>query len=264
MPKTEEQHRQDILDVGKLIYQKGWIAANDGNISVRLDDRRILCTCTGVSKGMMTVGDVIICDLEGNKINGARERTTEIAMHLTIYRMRPDVSAVVHAHPPVATGFAVAGRPLTLALLPEVIVSLGCVPLAEYGLPGTPALSDGMLPYIPKYGAILLGNHGSVCYGEDVYKAFFKMETVEHFARVTLVAELLGGPRVLPRHEVGKLFAARARYGVTSQNRMEPGRPIVAEDNAAEDVEDRGRLSGTRDELIALVDEALRSRGLLT
>jgi L-fuculose-phosphate aldolase len=116
----------------------------------------------------------------------------------------------------------------------------------------------------PKYDAILLGNHGSVCFGEDVYKAFFKMETVEHFARVTLVAELLGGPRVLPRHEVGKLFEARARYGVTSHNRMEPGRPIVAEDNAAEDVEDRGRLSITRDELIALVDEALRSRGLLT
>src|SRR6202044_1022401 len=114
MPKTEEQYRQDILDVGKLIYQKGWVAANDGNISVRLDDRRILCTCTGVSKGMMTPADVIVCDLAGNKIDGARERTTEIAMHLTIYRMRPDVSAIVHAHPPVATGFAVAGRPLTM------------------------------------------------------------------------------------------------------------------------------------------------------
>ncbi len=230
MPKTEEQHRQDIIDVGKLIYQKGWVAANDGNISVRLDDRRILCTCTGVSKGMMTPADIITCDLDGNRICGARERTSEIAMHLTIYHMRPDVSAVVHAHPPVATGFAVAGRPLTMALLPEVIVSLGCVPLADYGLPGTTALTDGMLPYIPKYDAILLANHGSVCYGEDLYKAFFKMETVEHFARVTLVAELLGGPRVLPRHEVGKLFEARARYGVTSQNPMEAGRPLVAED----------------------------------
>ncbi len=230
MPKTEEQHRQDIIDVGKLIYQKGWVAANDGNISVRLDDRRILCTCTGVSKGMMTPTDIIICDLDGNRICGTRERTSEIAMHLTIYHMRPDVSAVVHAHPPVATGFAVAGRPLTMALLPEVIVSLGCVPLADYGLPGTTALTDGMLPYIPKYDAILLANHGSVCYGEDLYKAFFKMETVEHFARVTLVAELLGGPRVLPRHEVGKLFEARARYGVTSQNPMEAGRPLVAED----------------------------------
>lgn len=236
MAKTEEQHRQDILDVGKLIYQKGWVAANDGNISVRVDERRILCTCTGVSKGMMTPDDLIVCDPEGNKISGARDRTTEIAMHLTIYRMRPDISAIVHAHPPVATGFAVAGRALDKALLPEVIVSLGCVPLAEYGLPGTPALTDGMLPYIPKYDAILLANHGSVCYGEDVYKAFFKMEIVEHFARVTLVAELLGGPNVLPKQEVRKLFEARGRYGVQSQNCMEHGRPVVAEDRAGEDI----------------------------
>jgi L-fuculose-phosphate aldolase len=260
MAKSEQQHRQDILDVGKLIYQKGWTAANDGNISVRLDDHRILCTCTGVSKGMMTPADVIVCDLAGNKIDGARERTTEIAMHLTIYEMRPDVSAVVHAHPPVATGFAVAGRPLNLALLPEVIVSLGCVPLAEYGLPGTPALSAGMLPYIPKYDAILLANHGSVCYGEDLYKAFFKMETVEHFARITLVAELLGGAKVLPRHEVAKLFDSRERYGVKSHARMESGQPVVAEDIDAV----REKAPITREDLIAIIDEALRSRGVLT
>lgn len=273
MAKTEEQHRQDILAVGKLIYQKGWVAANDGNISVRLDSQRILCTCTGVSKGMMQPSDVIVCDLEGNKIQGLGERTTEIAMHLTIYRLRPDISAIVHAHPPVATGFAVAGRPLNLAILPEVIVSLGCVPLAEYGLPGTTALTDGMLPYIPKYDAMLLGNHGSVAYSEDVYKAFFKMETVEHFARVTLVAELLGGPKMLSRHEVRKLFEARGRYGVKSRNCFEPGQPVVAEDRAAEDADEASggtgplneeRLSITRDELIALVDEALRLRGVLT
>jgi L-fuculose-phosphate aldolase len=119
-----------------------------------------------------------------------------------------------------------------------------------------------MLPYIPQYDPILLGNHGSVCYGEDVYKAFFKMETVEHFARVALVADLLGGPRVLPRHEMGKLFEARARYGVTSHNRMEPSRPIVAQDNAAQDLEDHGRLTITRAGLIALLDEALRSQRL--
>src|ERR1700722_14912785 len=234
MAKTEQQYRQDILDVGKLIYQKGWDAAKDGNISVRLDERRILCTCTGVSKGMMTPADVVVCDLDGNKIDGAGERTTETPIPPTFSKTPPPVSPVVHAHPPVATGFAGAGRPLDLALLPEVIVGLGCVPLAEYGLPGTAALTDGMLPFIPKYDAILLGNHGSVCYGEDVYKAFFKMETVEHFARVTLVAELLGGPRVLSKHEVGQLFEARGRYGVKSHNRMEPGRPVVAEDKVAE------------------------------
>lgn len=256
MAKTEAQHRQDILDVGRLIYQKGWVASNDGNISVRLDDGRILCTCTGVSKGMMTPADLIVCDLAGNKMEGARDCTTEIAMHLTIYEMRPDVAAIVHAHPPVATGFAVAGRPLNQAVLPEVIVNLGCVPLAAYGLPGTPALAAGMVPFIPHYDAILLANHGSVCYGDDVYKAFFKMETVEHYARITLVAELLGGPKMLPKREVQELFEARGRYGVKSHNRMEPGWPLVAEDAAPPT--ERPRV--TRDELVALIDEALRAR----
>jgi L-fuculose-phosphate aldolase len=259
MAKTEREHRQDIVDVGKLVHEKGWVAANDGNISIRLDEDRILCTCTGISKGMMTPDDLIVCDLAGNQLEGTRERTSELAMHLRIYQMRPDVMSVVHAHPVVATGFAVAGRPLTLALLPEVIIGLGCVPLAEYGTPGTPALADGMLPYISKYDAILLSNHGLVCYGEDVYNAFFKMDTVEHFARITLVAELLGGPKILPKQEVDKLFGARSRYGVKSQSGMEPGRPVVAEDGESSGE----RFSLTRDDLIALVEDALRARGML-
>jgi L-fuculose-phosphate aldolase len=257
--KTEKEYRQDIVDVGKLVYQKGWVAANDGNISIRLEHNRILCTCTGISKGMMTPDDLIICDLDGNKLEGSRERTTEIAMHLTIYQMRPDIFSVVHAHPPVATGFAVAGRGLTQALLPEVVIGLGCVPLAEYGLPGTPALTEGMLPYIPKYDAILMGNHGCVSYGEDVYKAFFKMETVEHFARISLVAELLGGPKILPKEEVDKLLDSRTRYGVKSRASLEPGCPVVAEDVETQ----QERFQVTREELIALVDEALRARGAL-
>lgn len=230
MATTEREHREEICRIGRLVFEKGWVAANDGNITIRLDSERFLCTPTGVCKGMMQPEDLIIADRAGNKVEGRGECTSEFGMHLTIYELRPDVGAVVHAHPPVATGFAVAGRPLNLALLPEVVVNLGCVPLAEYGLPGTSALTQGMLPYIPKYDAILLANHGSVCYGEDVYQAFFKMETVEHFARVTLVAELLGGPKVLPEQEVRKLFDARGRYGVRSRNGMEPKHPIVAED----------------------------------
>ncbi len=201
MSKTERELRQDIIEVGRLVFQKGWVAANDGNISVRLDQDRVLCTPTGVCKGMMHPDDLIICDMQGNKIQGRLERTSEVAMHLTVYGMRPDIRGVVHAHPPVATGFAAAGRPLNLALLPEVIIGLGCVPLAGYGLPGTNELTDPMIPYIPKYDALLMANHGSVCYGEDVWKAFFRMETVEHFARISLVAELLGGPTVLPRRK---------------------------------------------------------------
>lgn len=230
MPKSEREYRQDIVDVGRLVYQKGWVAANDGNISIRLDPDRILATPTAVSKGMMHVDDLIVVDSKGAKIEGVRDPTSEIAMHLTIYELRPDIHAVVHAHPPVATGFATAGRPLNLALLPEVVIGLGCVPLAEYGLPGTPELAESILPHIPRYDAIMMSNHGVVCYGSDVYEAFFRMETVEHFARISLVAELLGGPKVLPRAEVNKLFNSRSRYGVKTRADASPGLPVVAED----------------------------------
>ena len=232
MSKTEQEYRQDIVEVSHLVYEKGWVAANDGNISVRLDEHRILCTPTAVSKGRVTAEDLIICDLNGKKLAGTRERTSEIAMHLTIYSLRPDVYGVVHAHPPVATGYATAGRPLNLALLPEVVIYLGSVPLASYGLPGTPALTEGMLPLIPKYDALLMQNHGSVSYGRDVWQAFYRMEMVEHFARINFVAEMLGGPKVLPRVEVEKLFEARKRYNVNCHNGLEPGMPVVAEDLA--------------------------------
>src|ERR1700722_16604290 len=209
MVKTEREYREDIVEVGRLMFQKGWVAANDGNVSIRLDAERILATPTGISKGMMQPDDLIVVAPNGDKISGRRERTTEIAMHLKIFELRPDIHAVVHAHPPVTTGFATAGRALNMALLPEVVIGLGCVPLVAYGLPGTPELTDPMLPLIPKYDALMMANHGAVCYGEDVFKAYFKMETMEHFARIQLVAELLGGPKVLPRAEGDKLLACR-------------------------------------------------------
>jgi L-fuculose-phosphate aldolase len=198
--------------------------------------------------------------------------------------LRPDIKAVVHAHPPVATGFATAGRQLNLALLPEVIIGLGCVPLADYGLPGTDALTEPMLPLIPKFDALLMANHGAVCYGEDVFKAYFKMETMEHFARIQLVAELLGGPKVLPRVEVDKLLDARTRYGVKSRSAGEANCPMSAEDAAggrscgisggAPSGTAGGTAGGTaprggeehfyvsRSELVQMVEEALKARGL--
>lgn len=250
------EHRLSICEVGRWMYERGWVASNDGNISIRLEDGCLLATPTGISKGRMQPEDLIICSMEGEKLEGTRAVTSEIAMHTTVYSMRPDVCAVVHAHPPVSTGFAVAGRALTLAILPEVIVGLGCVPLAGYGLPGTPELTEGMVPYIPKYDALLMANHGAVCYSSDVHSAYYKMETVEHCARITLVAELLGGPKVLPREEVNKLFAARERYGVASRSGMEPGYPVVAEDLQPNEE----KISMTKAELISLVDEVLRTR----
>lgn len=268
MPQTEQQFREDIVRIGRYMSEKGWIAACEGNISVRLPDGRILATPSGVCKGRLAEHDMILCDADGHKIEGAREPTSEMGMHLAVYRTRADVHAVVHAHPPVATGFAVAGRELNLGLLPEVIVGLGSVPLAQYGTPGTPAMSEGMLPYLERYDALLLANHGAVTWGEDVFQAFFRMDTVEHLARITLVAELLGRPRLLPRAEIEKLYAARARYGVTSPNRFEPGCPLAAEDmpDACESTSNREERSSfprelTRERLLALIDEALKVRG---
>jgi L-fuculose-phosphate aldolase len=260
MQKTEREHRDDIVQIGRLMFQKGWVASNDGNITIRLDAERILATPTGMCKGMMHPDDLIVLDRQGNKISGRRERTTEINMHLTVYDLRPDVRAVVHAHPPVSTGFALAGKPLNLALLPEVIIAFGCVPIAEYGLPGTPALTEPMKPLIPKHNALLMANHGSVCYGEDVFQAYFRMETVEHSARIQLVAELLGGPNVLPRVEVDKLLDSRTRYGVKSLASGGPACPVVAEEAGNEGSEEG--IWVTRTELIGLVDEALRAHGV--
>jgi L-fuculose-phosphate aldolase len=230
MGKSEQEYREDLIRVCRLIYDKGWVAMNDGNVSIRLDESRILCTPTAVSKGFVGPEDLIVCDASGNKVYGHRERTSELAMHTTIYSLRPDIRSVVHAHPPVATGFAAAGRALDKALLPEVVIHLGAVPLASYGLPGTPALSEGMLPFIPNYDAVLLENHGCTTWGTDVWQAFFRMEMVEHFARITFVAEMMGGAKALSREETSKLFDARARYNVNSRARMEPGMPLVAED----------------------------------
>jgi L-fuculose-phosphate aldolase len=255
-----------------LVFQKGWVAANDGNITIRMDAERILATPTGVCKGMMQPDDLIVLDMKGNKISGRLQGTTEIAMHTTVYGLRPDVKAVVHAHPPVATGFATAGRQLNLALLPEVVIGLGCVPLADYGLPGTDALTEGMLPLIPKFDALLMANHGAVCYGEDVFKAYFKMETMEHFARIQMVAELLGGPKVLPRGEVDKLLDARTRYGVKSRSAGEPNCPMALEDagsgscgGGTSNTAPRGQEEHfyvSRSELVQIVEEALKARGL--
>lgn len=265
---NEQQLRADIVEIGKYAWQKGWVAANDGNISVRLGDTgTFLCTPTGISKGMMTPGDLIIVDTSGKKVEGTRERTSEIMMHLTVYAMRPEINAVVHFHPPLSTGFALAGRGLTEAILPEVIVNLGCVPLAPYGLPGTPALSESLKPYIPSYDAILMGNHGAVCYASDLWKAYFRMETVEHTARIALVAEQLGGAKVLPREEVAKLFDSRSRYGIDTKNTAQPGCPAAAEDLAAgvgcsvtsssSSGTDEEKFEFTRAELIALINQAV-------
>ncbi len=209
--KTEREHREEIVRIGKLLHERGYVAATDGNISVRLNGR-ILTTPTGMSKGMMTVEDLVLTDLDGNKLDGRRNVSSEIGMHLMIYRLRPEVKAVVHAHPPTATGYAAAGVPLNAALCSEVVIALGSVPLARYGTPGTPELADALEPLVPNHNAILMANHGVVTYADDLLRAYMKMETVEHFAKIALVTHVLGRQQPLSDEEMGKLLIVREKY----------------------------------------------------
>jgi L-fuculose-phosphate aldolase len=209
----ERALRQDLARFGKMLHGQGFVAATDGNLSVRLDDKRILITPTCVSKGMMDPDEMVIVGLDGRKLNGASNPSSEIAMHLTIYRMRPDIGAVVHAHPCTATGFASAGMALDEPLCSEVVITLGSVPLAPYATTGSMELSDSLRPYIPYHDAILMANHGVVTYGEDICRAYMRMEAVEHYARIVLTARLLGSAQSLDSHELEKLVAVRSQYG---------------------------------------------------
>jgi len=255
--KSEDENRRDLCAVGRWIHQRGFVAATDGNISVRLEPRRVLTSPTAISKGMMTPDDLVITDLDGKKISGRRNASSELAMHLLIYRRRPDVHAVCHAHPPTATGYAAAGLPLNKALVSEVVLSLGCIPVARYGTPGTPELSEALEPLVQNFDAILMANHGVVTCGPDLLTAFFRMETTEHFAHVSLVTELLGKQVLLSGGDVEKLLAARARYGATTAAQLGPECPVTAESAAASAGADR--IAVTREELEALIEEAVRS-----
>ena len=252
--KSEAQHRQDICVVGRWRYENEYIVACEGNLSVRLADGNILNTPTCMNKGSLSPDDLVITDPEGRHLSGRRKVSSEVAMHLLFYRMRPDVNAICHAHPPTATGFAVAGRALDQALLPEVIIGLGQIPLVRYATPGTAELSAALEPCVPHYDALLLANHGAVTCGPDLLTAFFRMETIEHFARITLAAEKAGTPTLLSGREVAKLMAARSRYFVSPPPGGGAELPITCDSGERES----NPVELTRGELDALIDEAVR------
>jgi L-fuculose-phosphate aldolase len=214
--RAEQQLRADIVEVGRRLYARGYTASNDGNVSVRLDASRLLMTPTSVCKGFMTVEMMCITDLDGKKIAGERNPSSEMQMHLEVYRQRPEVQAVVHAHPPIATGFAVAGIPLDRAVLAEVVTTLGSVPIAEYATPSTRELPEAVRKYVKAHDGMLLANHGALTLGADLFAAYYKMETIEHFAKISLVARMLGGERLLSRDEVTRLEKLRGSYGIAA------------------------------------------------
>jgi len=213
---SEWELRKQIVEVGKRIWLRGYVAANDGNITVLLNDDEVLTTPTGVSKGFMTTDMIIKCDRQGNVIakNSKYRPSSELKMHLEVYKERPDVKSVVHAHPTYATSFAVAGIPLDKCILPEAVIVIGAVPIAPYGLPSTSEIPDRIRPYIKNSDAILLENHGALTFGSDLFNAYYKMETLEHTASIVWKAIQLGNLNVLPPAERDRLLQLREKFNL--------------------------------------------------
>jgi len=276
---TEQELRAAIVEVGRRLYARGYTASNDGNISARLDGGRLLMTPKNVCKGFMTADMMVVTDLEGKKLAGDRDPSSEMQMHLEVYRQRSDAQAVVHAHPPIATGFAVAGIPLDRAVLAEVITTLGSVPIAEYATPSTKELPEAVRKYVKAHDGMLLANHGALTLGADLFGAYYKMETIEHFAKISLVARLLGGERLLSRQEVDRLQGLRGKYGISAPAPICPpgmavegaalalavlGDPadcqtvFAPEGDGARLVSDQREIRLTYGELTALIEAAVR------
>ena len=216
---NENALKREIVDIGKRLFQREFVAANDGNISVRISEKTILITPTGVSKGFMDPQDMIKVDIESGKvISGKARPSSEMAMHLAIYECRPDVQAVVHAHPPTATGFAVAGMSFDDIALPEAVIGLGRIELASYATPGTSEVPQAVKEKIMCSDVMLLANHGAVAVGDSLIQAYYRMESLEQVAKITLTAKLLGNVNVLNEEQQAKLFSIRKAMGLRDYN----------------------------------------------
>lgn len=217
---NEFELKKQICDIGKRIYNRGMVANNDGNISVKLSDNEFLCTPTGVSKGFMTPEYICKVDAQGKVIqaNPGFKPSSEIKMHMRVYKERPDVKSVVHAHPMYATAFAIAGIPLTQPIMPEAVIALGCVPIAKYGTPSTNEIPDAVSEYVQYFDAVLLENHGALTFSDSLLAAYNKMESVEFYAQLLYLSRQLGGPKELSDAQVQRLYEIRRQFGMTGKH----------------------------------------------
>ena len=215
MNSFENTIAEEIVAIGKRMYDRGYVASNDGNISVRIDANSIMITPSGISKGFMQIDDMIVVNNEGSIISGNKKPSTELQMHLTIYRERPEIQSVCHAHTPYATAFAVAGISINQPALTEVVISLGNVPLVPFGITGTSELSENLLPFIKNHNAFLLANHGALAIGTNLLSAYHNLETLEHTAKILFIARQLGEIKTLTQEQIEKLIARRDDFGIS-------------------------------------------------
>lgn len=214
---SDFEAKKAILEIGKRMYMKGFVAANDGNISCKVGPNIIWTTPTGVSKGFMTMDMLVKMDFNGEILAGNRKPSSEVKMHLRVYEENPDVMAVTHAHPPVATSFAIAGISLDRPILPEAIVQLGSVPIAHYATPGTQEVPDSIAPFCKTHNGVLLANHGALSWGKDVFEAFFRLESIEYYATVLMyTGQVIGKQNELSCEQVSQLIEIRKKLGINT------------------------------------------------
>lgn len=210
--KTESQYRSDIIEICKRVHHNGWVASNDGNISIRIAPNAVLCTPTGMSKGYLTPDQLVKVDMDGNKLEGELEASSEVKIHLDVYKHKQGINSAVHAHPPYATAYAVAGIPLDQCVIPEIIVSLGSIPLTEYGTPSTHEVPDNIRKHLQDHNAFLMENHGAFAIGADVFQAYYRMESMELFAKISLLAKTLGNVNNIKEADVRKIMEMRPNW----------------------------------------------------
>lgn len=259
----ESLARKTIIEIGKLMYEKAYVVSSDGNVSIRLDENRVIASPTMTSKARMTEDGLAITDMEGKPLND-KKASSELAMHLLIYKMRPDVKAVCHAHPPHGSAFAVAGLAIDQPILSEVILTLGCVPLTAYGTPSTSELTDAMIPFVTHHNALLMANHGAVAYGNDLWQAFDRLETLEHTAKIAILSRALGGATNLPSDAVEKLIHVREKAGYLTESARCQACGYLADTNIScshsTEHSNEEKFTFTRQELIELLSQVTKLR----
>lgn len=218
----EDKIKKDICEIGLKLYDKGYVVANDGNISVRLNEDEILVTPTGVSKGSLTPERIVKMNLNGEILQGNNKPSSEVKMHIRAYKLNPSIKAVVHSHAPLATAFAVCRIQLDMPIIAEGVVNLGIVPVAEYSLPGTDAVPNSIEPYVNKYNACLLANHGLLTWGRSIEEAFLRHESVEHYCQILKYVKEIGQPITFKESQIDELLEIRRKLGIKTG-----GRPIV-------------------------------------